>query len=63
MAVLKGPFFPGLAPEDFVVAVGVKGRVDVDQIDAPIGEPGELFEVVAAVDDARVDQRGRFADG
>jgi len=42
-----------------VVAVGVERRVDVDQVNATIGQLGELFEVVAAVDDARVDERRR----
>ena len=56
--VFKRTLLLGLAPEDFVVAVGVEGRVDVDEIDAGVGELLELFEVVAAVDDAGVHQRG-----
>ena len=32
VAVFEGAFFLGLAPEDFVVAVGVEGWIDVDQI-------------------------------
>ena len=57
VAVFEGAFFLGLAPEDFVVAVGVEGGIDVDEVHALGGEFGELFEVVAAVDDAGVDQR------
>jgi hypothetical protein len=52
----------GLAPDDFVVAVAVEGGIDPDrsgrcsdQVDACIGELGELFQVVAAVDDAGVE--------
>jgi hypothetical protein len=48
----------GYPPKDLVVAVGIEGRIDVDQVDALIGELGKLFEVVPAVDDAGVDQRG-----
>ena len=57
VAVFEGSLFLRLAPEDFVVAVGVERRIDVDQVNAVIGQLGELFEVVAAVDDAGVDQR------
>ena len=50
-----------LAPEDFVVAVGVKGRVYVDEVHAGVGELTQLVEVVAAVDDAGVHEGRRFA--
>ena len=53
MAVFEGSFFFRLAPEDFVVAVGVEQRIDVDQVNAVVGQLGELFEVVAAVGPAR----------
>lgn len=56
VAVLEGAFFFGLAPEDFVVPVAVERRVDVDQVHARVGELGELFEVVAAEDDAGVEE-------
>jgi hypothetical protein len=74
-AVLKGPLLLGLAPEDFIFAVGVKGqfgvahwsRIDVDQINAGIGQLGELFEIIAArlsspksaIDDAGIEQGRR----
>ncbi len=63
VAIFEGSFFLGFAPEDFVVAVGIEGWIDAPpaQIDAGIGEMAELFEVVAAVDDAGVQQRGRPA--
>jgi len=61
VAVFEGAFFFRFAPEDFVVAVGIERRIDVDQVDAGVGEFGELFEVVAAVDDAGVEQRRRAA--
>src|SRR5689334_20029879 len=37
----------------------IERRIDVDQIDALRRELGELFEVVSAEHDARVEQRGR----
>ena len=57
VAVFEAALFPCFAPEDFVVAVRVKRRVDVDQIDAAVGQLAQLIEVIAAVDNARVDQR------
>src|SRR5262245_6877799 len=47
-----------LRPENLVVAVGVERRVNVDEVNALVGELGELFEIVAAVDDAGVDEGG-----
>lgn len=61
VAVIEGALLFGLPPKDFIIAIGIEGRVDVDQIDAAIGELRELVEVVAAVDDARVQKRRRFA--
>jgi hypothetical protein len=64
VAVFEGSLLLGLAPEDFVVAVGVERGIDVNQINAGIGEFGELFEVVggvAAIDDACVEEGGGFA--
>jgi hypothetical protein len=68
VAVFEGSLFLGLAPEDFVVAIRIERRIDPDgsgpcsdQIDAGVGELGELFEIVAAVDDAGVEQRRGFA--
>ena len=58
MPVFEAAFLFRLAPEDFVVAVRIERRVDVDEVDAAIRQLAELFEVVAAVDDARVDKRG-----
>src|ERR1017187_4031980 len=37
VAVLEGALLLGLAPEDFVVAVGVEGRVNVDEVHAGVG--------------------------
>ena len=59
MAVLKGPLLLRLSPKDLVVAVAVEGRVDVDQVDAALRQLRQLLQVVAAVDDARIDQRRR----
>jgi len=59
VAVLEGAFFAGLAPKDLVVAVGVEGRVDVDEVHGGVGEVFEFIEVVAAEDDAGVEERRR----
>ena len=60
VAVFKGALLLGLAPEDFVVAVGVERRVNVDQIHAGVGQLGELFQIVAAINDAGVEESGGF---
>ena len=62
VSVLEGPAFAGLAPEDFVVAVGIEGGIDVDEVDAGVGKLAEVVEVVAAIDDAGVDD-GRWLGG
>ena len=56
----KGAFLAGLAPEDFVVAVGVEGRVNVNQVDAGVRQFGGLFGIVATVDDASIEEGGGF---
>ncbi len=58
VAVVERSLLLALAPEDLVVAVAVEGRVDVDEVDAVVGELGQLLEVVAAVDDAGVEEGG-----
>ena len=60
VAVLKGALLLRLAPEDLVVAVRVERRVYVDEVHAGGRELAELLEIVAAVDDARVHERGGF---
>ena len=59
MAIFEGAFFLGFAPEDFVIAVRVERWIDVDQIHASIGQFGELVDIIAAIDDAGVEQRRR----
>ncbi len=54
MAVLEGALLLGLAPKDFVVAVGVERRVNVDEVHALIGQLAQLFQVIAAIDDAGI---------
>jgi len=54
--ILERPLFLRLTPEHLIVPVRVEGRVDVDQVHAGVGQFGELFEVVAAVDDTGVDE-------
>ena len=57
MAVVKGAFLLRLAPEDLVIPIGVEGRINVDEVDAGVGQLLELLKIVAAVDDARVEKR------
>ena len=63
VAVFKGALLLGLAPKDFVVAVGVEGRVYVNEIHAGVGQLGELFQIIAAINHAGVEEGGRFLPG
>ena len=63
VAVFKGALLLGLAPKDLVVAVGVEGRVNVNQVHAGVGQLGELFQIVAAINDAGVEEGGGFQLG
>ncbi len=47
VAVFKRALLLGLAPEDLVIAVGIERRVNVNQVNAGIGQLGELFQVIA----------------
>jgi len=60
VAVVEAAFLAGLRPEDFVVAVGVEGRVEIFEVNTGVGQFLQLLQIVAAIDDARVDKRGRF---
>jgi len=67
VAVFKCALLLGLASEgpsrtgQFVVAVGVERRVNVNQIHAGVGQLGELFQIVAVINDAGVEEgRGLF---
>jgi hypothetical protein len=64
-------YFTGQAPKDLVVAVGVEGRafaapkwlrprrrVYVNQIHTGVGQLGELFQIIAAINDAGVEEGG-----
>ena len=59
VAVFKGALLLGLAPENFVVAIGVEGRINVNQIHAGVGQLGELFQIVAAINHAGVEEGRR----
>jgi len=61
MSICECAFLFCLAPEDFVVPVRVERRVDVNQIDARIRQFAELIEIIAAIDNARVNECGRFS--
>ena len=57
VSVIEGAFFLCLAPEDLVVAVRIKRRVDINQVNTFVGEFFQLFEVIAAINDAGIDER------
>ena len=54
---------PWFAPKDFVVAVGVQRRVNVDEVNAAAGQFLELLQIVAAVNEASVHERGGALSG
>lgn len=54
MAVLERAFLLRLAPEDLVIAIGIERRIDVDEVNAGVGQLLELLKIVAAIDNARV---------
>ena len=56
MAVIKAAAPRSSRPKDFVVAIGIERRVNVNQVNASAGQFLELFEVVAAINDARVEE-------
>ena len=62
MSIFKAAFLFRLAPENLVIAVRVERRVDVNQIDARVWKFAELIEIIAAVDDARINY-GRRLNG
>lgn len=58
VAVFKRALFFRLAPKDFIISVAVKRRIDVDQVHAGGRKLFKLLQIVAAINDARIDQRG-----
>ncbi len=54
MAILKSAFLFCLVPKDFVIAVRVKRRVDIDRIDTFLREFPKLIEIVSPINNARV---------
>jgi hypothetical protein len=57
VAIIKGPLLFRLAPEDLVIPIGIEWRINVDEVDAGVGQLLELLQIVAAVDDARIEKR------
>ena len=57
-AVFKRALLLGLVPKNCVVAVGVEGRLNVNEVNAGVRQLGELFQIVAAINDAGVQQHG-----
>src|SRR6266516_3477788 len=60
MSIFKAAPLFRFAPKHLVVAVRIKWRVDVAQIDARCWEFSQLIEIIAAVDNASVDERRRL---
>ena len=63
VAVVKGALLAGLTPKDLVVPVRIEWRVNVNEVNAGVGQFEELLQIVAAIDDSRVRQRGGFHPG
>ena len=57
MPVVKGPLLFRLAPENLVIPIGIERRINVDEVDAGVGQLLELFKVVAAIDDSGIEER------
>lgn len=62
MSVFEGALLPFLAPEHFIVAVGIERRVKIDKVNAMGRQLRQLLKVVTAVNDLGVDY-GREGDG
>ena len=60
MTVIKGSLLFGLTPEDLIGPVGIERRVDINEVDGGIGQLFKLLQIVATVDDPRVDKGGRL---
>jgi hypothetical protein len=58
--IFKSGFLFCLAPENFVIAVRVERRVNVNQIDAFLRQLPKLIEIVSAIDNAGIQQWRRF---
>src|ERR1017187_5980800 len=61
--VLERPSLLRLAPEHLIVPVRIERRIDVDQIDARIRQLLKLLQIVAAINDPRVQQRRTLSHG
>ena len=63
VAVIEGALLLGLSPEYLVVAVRIERWIDVNEVDAVVGEFLELVQIIPAVDDAGVHERRGLAAG
>ena len=54
VTVCEAAFLLRLAPKHLVIAVRVERRVDVDQIEARLGQLTQLIEIIAAINDSRI---------
>ena len=61
MPVIEGPLLFRLAPKHLIVAIGIERRVNVDEVNATVRQLLELLQVVPAIDNAGVHERGRLA--
>jgi hypothetical protein len=56
MPIFKCAFLLRLTPKHLIVAVGIEGRINVDQIHTCVRQLAELVEAVSAINDPRVQQ-------
>jgi hypothetical protein len=67
MSIFEGVFLFRFTPDSaspartLVVAVPIEGRVDVNQIDACVRKFSKLIEIIAAINDTRINECGRFS--
>jgi hypothetical protein len=57
MPILEGPLLLRLAPENLISPVGIERRIDIDEVDAGVGQFLQLLQVVAAIDNSRIEKR------
>jgi len=58
--VFEGAFLFRFTPEHFVVPVRVERWVNIDEIDTAVRQLAKLLQIIAAINDARIDERRGF---
>jgi len=51
MSIIEGSSLALLLPKDFIIPVGIKRRIDVNEIYTGVGKPLELIKVIATIHD------------